>query len=92
MKNLESFGSIRHYRYLINRVKDDKHLWQKVAHILNKLRRDLRPWQVVHRETQLKEGEKYFIQALKDSRLPKDVKFYLRWGVMLEFGFKLDNA
>ena len=77
MINLESFGSIKHYRPLITRVKDNKHLWKKVAHILNKLRRDLRPWQVVHRETQLKEGEKYVIQALRDTRLPRDVKIYM---------------
>ena len=92
MNNLESFGSSRHYQYLILRVKDNPYLWHKVARILNKLRRDLHPWQVVDRATQLREGEKYATQALKDSRLPRDVKIYMIMGLMSEFGFKFDNA
>jgi hypothetical protein len=90
MNNLESFGSIRHYRYLILRVKDNPYLWRKVAHILNKLRRDLHPWQVVDRVTQLREGEKYFNQALRDTKLPRDVKIFMIMGVMSEFGFKFE--
>ena len=90
MNHLESFGSIRHYRNLILSVKDNPYLWRKVARILNKLRRDLHPWQVVDRETQLREGEKYATQALKDSKLPRDVKIFLILGMMSEFGFTFD--
>jgi len=92
MNNLESFGSIRHYRYLILRVKDNKYLWHKVARIINKLRRDLHPWQVVDRTNQLREGEKYATQAMKDSKLPRDVKIFMIMGVMSEFGFQFENA
>jgi len=92
MNNLESFGSIRHYRYLILRVKDNPYLWRKVAHILNKLRRDLHPWQVVDRATQLREGEKYATQALRDSKLPREVKIFMIMGMMSEFGFQFENA
>jgi hypothetical protein len=86
--NLESFGSMKHYRALILSVKDNSYLWHKVARILCKLRRDLHPWTFVDRETQLREGQKYFTQALKDSKLPRDVKIFLMLGVMSEFGFK----
>jgi hypothetical protein len=92
MTNLESFGSIRHYKLLILRVKDDKILWRKVSNILNNLRRDLRPWQVVDRTNQLREGEKYAIQALRDTKLPRDVKIYMITGMMSEFGFTFENA
>jgi hypothetical protein len=91
MNNLESFGSIKHYKYLINRVKDNPYLWHKVARILNKLRRDLHPWNFVDRENQLREGKKYFTQSLKDSKLPRDVKIFLIIGVMSEFGFTFDD-
>ena len=90
MNNLESFGAIRHYRNLILTVKDNPYLWHKVAHILNKLRRDLRPWPMVDRENQLREGEKYVTQALKDSKLPRDVKIFMILGIMSEFGFKFE--
>lgn len=90
MNHLESFGSIRHYRNLILTVKDNPYLWHKVARILNKLRRDLHPWQVVDRATQLHEGEKYAKQALKDTKLPRDVKIFLMLGIMSEFGFKFE--
>lgn len=91
MNNLESFGSIKHYRSLILAVKDNPYLWHKVARILCKLRRDLHPWQVVDRETQLREGEKYATQALKDIKLPRDVKIFMILGMMSEFGFKFEK-
>jgi hypothetical protein len=90
MNHLESFGSIRHYRNLILTVKDNPYLWHKVARILNKLRRDLHPWNFVDRENQLREGEKYAKQALKDTKLPRDVKIFLMLGIMSEFGFKFE--
>jgi len=92
MTNLESFGSVRHYKRLIDRVKDNPYLWRKVANLLTNLRRDLHPWQVVDRATQLREGEKYAIQALRDTRLPREVKIYLIMGMMSEFNFKFENA
>ena len=90
--NLESFGSIKHYRALILAVKDNPYLWHKVARIINKLRRDLHPWQVVDRTNQLREGEKYATQAMKDSKLPSEVKIFMIMGMMSEFGFKFENA
>jgi hypothetical protein len=91
MTNLESFGSIKHYRSLILAVKDNKELWRKVANILNNLRRDTRPWPMVHRPTQLKVAEEYVVKALKDTRLPRDIKIYLIVGIMSEFGFKFEG-
>ena len=90
MNNIESFGSINHYRELILRIKDNKFLWRKVARILNKLRLDLRPWVVVDRATQLEVAKKYVIQALNDSVLPEDVKIFMKRGMESEFGFTFE--
>ena len=88
--NLSSFGNPKYYHNLIFLVKDNPYLWHKVAHILCKLRSDLRPWIFVDRENQLREGKKYFLQSLKDSKLPRNVKIFLIIGVMGEFGFTFD--
>ena len=90
MTHLESFGAIKHYRELILRVENDKYLWHKVAHILNKLRRDLHPWQVVDRDNQRREAEKYAKQALKDTVIPSDVRDLMLQGMKSEFGFKFE--
>ena len=86
MKQLESFGAIKHYRDLILLVQHDRYLWQKVAHILNKLRRHLHPWAFVDRTNQIKSAREYLLQALNDTKMPGEVKCLLQRGIYTEFG------
>ena len=90
MKNIQSFGSIKHYRDLIILVEHNKYLWRKISNILNNTRRDLRPWAVVHRPTQVAEANKYAVQALKDTRMLDEAKILLKRGMETEFGFTFD--
>ena len=106
MKNLESFGSIRHYKRLIDRVKDDRILWRKVANILNNVRYLLHisidnesqfrsgigDVAINYQEIRLRNGEEYAIQALRDTKLPREVKIYMIMGMMSEFGFTFESA
>lgn len=87
MKHLESFGSVTYYRKLIILTNRNDEFWRKVAHILNKTRRDLRSWDVVDKETQKKEAEKYVQQAIRDTKLPDQIKDALKEGMTMEFGF-----
>jgi len=90
MKNLQSFGSMKHYRDLIILIEHNKYLWRKISNILNNTRRDLHPWPVVHRATQVAEANKYAVQALKDTKLPEEAKILLRRGMETEFGFTFE--
>lgn len=89
MKNLESFGSLDHYKEVITLVKDNKWQWRKVANLLNNIRRDLRPWDVVDRDTQKESVRQYIRKALKDTKLPAGVMAALKLGINREFGYRV---
>ena len=89
---LQSFGSNKHYGDLIRLIQHDKVLWKKVANLLNNIRRDLRPWAFVDRTNQIREARKYILRALKDTKLPDEVKCLVQRGIYTEFGINtFDN-
>jgi hypothetical protein len=68
-------------------VANNKEQWRKCARMLNKLRRDMHPWGFVDKEMQWKANDEYVHQSLIDLKLPDEVKFALKAGVSMEFGF-----
>jgi hypothetical protein len=83
-----SFGSIEHYIKVIPLVQYDKHLWRKVANIVNNVRRQMHPWPFVDKSLQFKEAKKYVEMALNDTKLPDNIKEALRDGLTNEFNFE----
>lgn len=88
-KHLESFGSAKYYQSLIASVYNNNNLWRKVANILGNIRRDLRDWPHIDKTNQRREAEKYAKKSLTDTKLPDNVKQYLKDGINAEFNFNI---
>ena len=85
---LESLGKMSFYGNVTNIVMHDKEWWRKTARFLSKIRRQMKPWPMVDRNAQRECAYKDILQSLNDTRLPDDVKEYLKRGLEGEFQFK----
>ena len=90
MTNLASFGPIELYRSLIMLVNRNNDHWRKVPSLINQVRRQMHPWQHIDKEGQFASAREYVIQALKDTKLPDNVKAAVKEGLALEFGFNFE--
>lgn len=87
-KHLESFGPARRYQEVILLVEDDRHSWRKIARLLNRTRRQLRPWSFVCRQNQFEQARNDVLQSLRDTRLTNQVKNALMRAMNIEFEFE----
>jgi hypothetical protein len=87
-KHPECFGVLAFYRDLIYLVNKDKHSHRKVARLLNRIRRQMKPYGHIARQTQFETAQNDTRQALKDTRLTNQVKQALMRGMQYEFRFK----
>lgn len=90
MKHIESFGPIKYYGNLIPLVLNDKNSWRKISNILSTVRRIMTRRLVVDPAAQRVSAFNYVNQALKDCKMPDNVKAAFKNGLKSEFGFVLD--
>jgi len=91
MRHLESFGKLDLYLETISLVKYNRHLWRKVANILNNLRHDLRVLEWTPKENQVKCAKEYLSKSLVDTKMPDEVRTALKTGINREFGFTFEE-
>ena len=89
MKHIESFGPIKFYGNLIALTLSDKNSWRKVSNILNYTRVIMTPRLTVDPTAQRVSAYEYTSQAIKDCKMPENVKDALKVGMKREFGFEL---
>jgi hypothetical protein len=87
MTNPNSLGAEERYKLVLTLINNSKANYRKVARLLNRLRRQLRPYRHICRETQLAQAELDAKQALKDTRLPDELKVALKQTMTEEFHF-----
>lgn len=88
MRDIQSLGPIKFYGSLVPLL--DKHSWRKTANILNYTRRMLnytKRFQVLYPEKALASAAEYSEQAIKDCKMPDQVKSALKTGMAREFSF-----
>jgi len=91
IKRPESLGTLDKYQALVFLIEKNKEQWRKCARTLNKLRRDMHPWDFVDKELQRKSAYEYITQSLQDMKLSEEIKFALKAGVSMEFGFSFST-
>jgi hypothetical protein len=89
MKNVESFGPIKFYGNLIALTLSDRNSWRKVSNLLNYTRVIMTPREVIDPIAQRNSAFEYANQAIKDCKMPENIKSALKVGIKREFGFEL---
>ena len=90
MKHIESFGPLKYYGRLIPLVLNDKNSWRKISNILSTVRRIMVRRLVVDPTAQRVSAFNYVSQAIKDCKMPDNVKAAFKDGLNREFGFVID--